>query len=164
MTIRLAAASACMLLACSARAEQGSREVVYGGIGAIGCQIIPLYDKGYLVYLHYPSNRLQVFRPDTQLAYEMEAPFPTTGARVPQARRLSLRTAWSQSVTVTHPMEAFGRQASGFWIRKERASDSWKRTDTSRCRLRSTKMRICGPWDGSATRCSATTNPNRSIT
>jgi hypothetical protein len=79
MTIRLATAAACMLLACSALGQTTVREVVYGGIGAIGGQIIPLYDKGYLVYLHHPSDRLQVFRPDTQLAYDIQPACPTSG-------------------------------------------------------------------------------------
>ena len=74
-----------MFLACGAFSQQTSREVVYAGIAAVGGQIIPLYDKGYLVYLQHPSNRLQVFRPDTQLAYEIDPPCPASGTCSPGA-------------------------------------------------------------------------------
>lgn len=51
------------------------REAVYGGAVMLGGQVAPLFDKGYLIYLHQP-NRLQVFGPDTQLAFEYEVPCP----------------------------------------------------------------------------------------
>jgi hypothetical protein len=51
-------------------------ETVYGGAVVLGGQIVPLFQNGYLIYLHSP-NRLQVFRPDTQLAYEYEVPCPS---------------------------------------------------------------------------------------
>lgn len=61
-------------------AETARREVVYGNAATIGGQVIPLFDKGYLIYLHQP-NRLQVFRPDTQLAYEYDVPCPAGSSR-----------------------------------------------------------------------------------
>ena len=51
------------------------REAVYGGAVILGGQTVPRFDQGYLVYLHQPK-RLQVFGPDTQLAYEMEVSCP----------------------------------------------------------------------------------------
>jgi hypothetical protein len=51
------------------------KEMVYSSAVTIGGQIVPLYDKGYLVYLHQP-NRLEVHRPDGQLAYNFELPCP----------------------------------------------------------------------------------------
>ena len=55
------------------------KEMVYSSAVTIGGQIVPLYDKGYLVYLHQP-NRLEVHRPDGQLAYNFELPCPSEGS------------------------------------------------------------------------------------
>ena len=55
-----------------------TREMVYSSAVTVGGQIVPLYDKGYLIYLHQP-NRLEVHRPDGQLAYNFELPCPGTG-------------------------------------------------------------------------------------
>jgi YD repeat-containing protein len=65
------------IFAASNHAES-FREVVYGGVATIGEQIVPLYDKGFLIYLHRP-NRLQVFHPDTQPAFDFELSCPGTG-------------------------------------------------------------------------------------
>jgi hypothetical protein len=62
----------------AACAQPLTREVVYGGAVTLGGQIVPSYDKGFLMYLHEPI-RLQVFRPDTQLAFDLELPCPGTG-------------------------------------------------------------------------------------
>jgi hypothetical protein len=55
-----------------------TREVVYGGAVTLGDQVVPSYDNGFLMYLHHP-NRLQVFRSDTRLAFDLELPCPGTG-------------------------------------------------------------------------------------
>src|SRR5688500_1788064 len=50
---------------------------IWGASSSAG-QIVPLYDKGYLIYLHRP-NRLEVFRPDGQRAFNLDLPCPGTG-------------------------------------------------------------------------------------
>jgi hypothetical protein len=55
------------------------KEKVYCNAVTMGGQIVPLYDRGYLVYLHQP-NRLEVHRPDGQLAYNFELPCPGEGS------------------------------------------------------------------------------------
>ena len=65
-----------ILFICAVLAAQAAqREAVYAGAVSVGGQAVPLFANGYLVYLHRP-NRLQVFRPDTQLAYEYDVPCP----------------------------------------------------------------------------------------
>jgi hypothetical protein len=51
------------------------REAIFAGAVTLGGQVVPLFANGYLIYLHQP-NRLQVFGPDTQLAYEYDVPCP----------------------------------------------------------------------------------------
>jgi hypothetical protein len=70
-----AAIGVCLLIA-GVMLQAAPRETVYGGAVVIGGQVVPLFQNGYLIYLHRP-NRLQVFRPDTQLAYEYEVPCPS---------------------------------------------------------------------------------------
>jgi hypothetical protein len=65
-----------LCLALSLLAEHvAPREVVYPGASPVAGQTVPLFANGYLIYLHHP-NRLQVLRPDTQLAYEYDVPCP----------------------------------------------------------------------------------------
>ena len=64
--------------AAVSHAEQANREVVYVSAVTQEGQVVPLYDKGFLIYQHQ-LNRLQVFRPDTQLAFDFELPCPGTG-------------------------------------------------------------------------------------
>src|SRR5436190_22724889 len=56
-------------------AQVARREAVYGGTVNLADQVVPLLQNGHLIYLHRP-NRLQVFRPNTQLAYEYDVPCP----------------------------------------------------------------------------------------
>jgi hypothetical protein len=56
-------------------AAEPSRDITYSSIGVYGGQIIPSFEKGYLIFRHRP-NRLQVFGPDTQLAFDFELPCP----------------------------------------------------------------------------------------
>jgi hypothetical protein len=64
-----------LLLVASLWAQVTPRQSVYANAVTLGGQAVPLFDKGYLIYLHRP-NRLQVFRPDTKLAYELDVPCP----------------------------------------------------------------------------------------
>jgi YD repeat-containing protein len=64
-----------LLLVASLWAQVTPRQSVYANAVMLGGQAVPLFDKGYLIYLHRP-NRLQVFRPDTKLAYELDVPCP----------------------------------------------------------------------------------------
>ena len=73
----------CLLMTAVFPAQTNPREVVYGGAVTLGHQAVPLFANGYLIYIHQP-NRLQVFRPDTQLAYDYEVPC------VPEATRCSV--------------------------------------------------------------------------
>jgi hypothetical protein len=52
--------------------------MAYTSAVTLGGQVVPLFDKGYLIYLHQP-NRLEVHRPDGQLAYNFDLPCPSTG-------------------------------------------------------------------------------------
>jgi hypothetical protein len=65
----------CLLMSGVPAAQAAPREAVYAGAVTLGGQAVPLFANGYLIYLHQP-NRLQVFRPDTQLAYEYDVPCP----------------------------------------------------------------------------------------
>lgn len=56
-------------------AQTAKREAVYFGAATIPHQAVPLFANGDLIYLTQP-NRLQVFRPDTQLAFEYDVPCP----------------------------------------------------------------------------------------
>jgi hypothetical protein len=67
-----------LVLPAIAFAEAPVRELVYPA-AVVGGQIVPLYDKGYLIYLHRP-NRLEVFRPDGSPAFNMDLPCPGTGS------------------------------------------------------------------------------------
>ena len=64
-----------LLISSLALAAAPAREMVYSSAITMGGQIVPLYDKGYLVYLHQP-NRLEVHRPDGKLAYNFDLPCP----------------------------------------------------------------------------------------
>jgi hypothetical protein len=76
----LRAVSLCLLMSLALPAQNSRREAVYGGAITLGGQVIPHFANGYLIYLHRP-NRIQVFRPDTQLAYEYDVPcVPQTGS------------------------------------------------------------------------------------
>lgn len=68
------------LVAFAFFAQGGSpvRERIYPRAIRAGGQIVPMYDKGYLLYLH-GSNRLEVFRPDGELAFDVQLPCPATG-------------------------------------------------------------------------------------
>ena len=57
---------------------ESNKEVVYGSVARSGGEIVPMYDKGFLIYPHLP-NRLQVFGPDTQVAFDLAMPCPGTG-------------------------------------------------------------------------------------
>jgi hypothetical protein len=72
------ALSAFCFVAALAQAEVPIREVLYTAV-TVGGQIAPRYDKGYLLYLH-PTGWLEVFRPDGQLAFNLQLPCPGTGS------------------------------------------------------------------------------------
>ena len=88
-------------------AEFVVRERLYPGAVRLGGQVVPLFDKGYLIYLHQP-NRLQVFRPDGQVAYDMELACP--GAGTCSATGVSVDSAGSIAV------------GFAYWTRQGRAS------------------------------------------
>lgn len=67
-----------LLFAVLTPAEESLRHLVYGQAVTVGGQIVPTFDKGYLIYLHQP-NRLQVFTPDGSLWFDQELACPGTG-------------------------------------------------------------------------------------
>ena len=64
-----------LLMSVVLPAQTARREAVYAGAVTFGGQVVPLFANGYLIYLRRP-NRIQVFRPDTQLAFEYDVPCP----------------------------------------------------------------------------------------
>ncbi len=64
-----------LLIGAVLLAQAAPREAFYSRATSFGGQIVPLFANGYLVYLHQ-EKRLQVFRPDTELAYDYDVPCP----------------------------------------------------------------------------------------
>src|SRR3712207_1182450 len=67
--------AAALICAAACTASEPSEATYPGAVGPN----VPLFDKGYLIYLRQP-NRLQVFRPGGDSAIDMELACPGTGA------------------------------------------------------------------------------------
>lgn len=64
-----------LLIGAVLLAQAAPREAFYARATSFGGQVVPLFANGYLLYLN-SDNRLQVFRPDTELVYEYNVPCP----------------------------------------------------------------------------------------
>lgn len=72
------AAALFLTLASLLPAEAPVVETIYGSAVSIGGQVVPRYDKGYLLYLHL-GDRLEAHKPDGTLYYNVQLPCPGTG-------------------------------------------------------------------------------------
>src|SRR3712207_1766995 len=67
-----------ILIAVCAIPQTTIREVVYANASWSG-EIVPLFDKGYLIYVR-EGNGIAVFRPNGALAFTRTLPCPGSGA------------------------------------------------------------------------------------
>jgi hypothetical protein len=72
------AAALFLTLASLLPAEVPVVETTYGSAVSVGGQVVPRYDKGYLLYLHR-GDRLEAHKPDGALYYNVQLPCPGTG-------------------------------------------------------------------------------------